>query len=318
VAGKTYEDVWARAASPQQKTLIVATITAVTPSGTAAPLTGNVEIVFSVSMDTTQTGTVELQAGAITVTLPNGNWVDGRHFSAAYSDLALSTTYTVKLSGFATKATGTTLPADNSHSFITVPLDISVRELEFPSAETGYSALSLAKTLTITNNSSYTLDGLSLKLEGDNPAAFVFSVTDVSAPPSDIGVQALGQSTSGLTQLNAASLDPGTGSATAFVPLAAQSLAPGQTLSVRVMPAADLAAKAEPYTARIRVTSTSGIDEMISLSFKVVAGGGGIPQTGDSSGLALIAIALMTATGLAMLAAAYRHRTSVDFSQPTT
>ncbi|MCL2310622.1 MAG: Ig-like domain-containing protein [Proteobacteria bacterium] len=92
------------------------TVTSVTPSGTDAPVSGNIAITFSEPMNTTA-GTVKLNGLA---PLTGGTWSSGdKVFTIAYNNLANSTAYIVNISGFKDVA-GNTMALDNSHGFMTV------------------------------------------------------------------------------------------------------------------------------------------------------------------------------------------------------
>ena len=90
-------------------------VTAVSPSGTGAPLDGSVAITFDEEMDPAVAGTVTLNGTPIT----GGTWDSGHTvYTIPYTGLATSTTYTVGISGFADVA-GNVMDADNTHSFTT-------------------------------------------------------------------------------------------------------------------------------------------------------------------------------------------------------
>ena len=90
------------------------TVLSVTPSGTGAAISGNVDITFSEAMSATPVGTVQLNGSTLNV----GSWMSSTVYTIPYSGLAYNTTYTVNISGFSDTA-GNTMTANNSNSFTT-------------------------------------------------------------------------------------------------------------------------------------------------------------------------------------------------------
>ena len=92
------------------------TVVSVSPDGTDAEISGSIAITFSEAMNTTP-GTVSLDNSV--GTLSGGTWSeDGKTYTVSYSGLALSTEYTITISGFKDVA-GNAMTEDTGHSFTT-------------------------------------------------------------------------------------------------------------------------------------------------------------------------------------------------------
>ncbi len=99
-------------ASASKGTLTENPLMSVSPSGTGAPVSGNIVLTFSKAMKT-DLGTVSLDGG--TAILTGGSWsADSKTYTVPYSDLGYGTTYTITLSGFK-DAAGNTM--DNNSAF---------------------------------------------------------------------------------------------------------------------------------------------------------------------------------------------------------
>ena len=95
---------------------VVPTVSAVTPTGTGAALSGSIVITFSEPMNT-GAGAVSLDGGG--TTLAAGSWnADKTVYTASYSGLSYGTACTVAISGFK-DAAGNVMTADTGHSFTT-------------------------------------------------------------------------------------------------------------------------------------------------------------------------------------------------------
>ena len=97
------------------------TVTAVSPSGTGAELSGSVTLKFSEAMNTAIAGTIYLyvDGGSYSSVLTGGSWSNGNTvYTVPYSGLSYSTKYTLQISGFA-DASGYSMATDSTHSFTT-------------------------------------------------------------------------------------------------------------------------------------------------------------------------------------------------------
>ncbi|MDR0839914.1 MAG: hypothetical protein LBN26_00790, partial [Christensenellaceae bacterium] len=93
------------------------TVSSVLPSGTNIAGGGNVAITFSEAMDTQTAGTVQLNSLSALVA---GTWSsDKKTYTALYSGLAASTTYTVNISGFADAAGNVMTAVTSGYTFTT-------------------------------------------------------------------------------------------------------------------------------------------------------------------------------------------------------
>lgn len=91
-------------------------VTSVTPSGTDAAVSGNVQVTFDEAMDVTA-GTISLNGGVTDLTI--GSWSNGNTvYTVSYPDLSYSTRYTVMISGFKDTA-GNVTDDNSSYSFTT-------------------------------------------------------------------------------------------------------------------------------------------------------------------------------------------------------
>ncbi len=117
----------------------IPTVTAVSPSGTGAAISGNVVIGFSEAMNTNVAGTIYLyiDGGYYSSVLTGGSWSNGNTvYTVPYSGLSYNTKYTILISGFA-DATGYPMAPDSSRSFTTRPNATAVTIVS--SADTGGS-----------------------------------------------------------------------------------------------------------------------------------------------------------------------------------
>jgi hypothetical protein len=100
-------------ASESAGVLSLLRVTAVTPNGAGAAVSGTLAVTFSKAMGTA--GTVTLSGGA---SLSGGSWsADGKTYTVQYAGLDYSTAYTVTVSGF--KDTDGNTLADAAHTFTT-------------------------------------------------------------------------------------------------------------------------------------------------------------------------------------------------------
>jgi len=97
--------------------VLLPVVTAVTPSGSGAPVSGHLVVTFNKPVDPAVAGTVQL--GSLPA-LTGGVWSAGNTvLTVPYSGLAYSTTYRVNIAGFV-DAGGLAMTADSNHSFTTV------------------------------------------------------------------------------------------------------------------------------------------------------------------------------------------------------
>ncbi|MCD7996358.1 MAG: leucine-rich repeat protein [Clostridiales bacterium] len=93
------------------------TVSTISPSGTGITVSGDIQIVFSETMDTTA-GNVTLSVGSGIVNGP-GSWNEDKvTYTIGYSGLAYDTDYTIQISGFK-DAAGNVMDNDSGHRFKT-------------------------------------------------------------------------------------------------------------------------------------------------------------------------------------------------------
>lgn len=133
-------------------------VTAVSPAGSGAAVSGQIAITFSETMDTAA-GSVTLMGSDGTRSLAGGSWNSPSNtiFTVDYSGLTHNLTYQVGISGFKSTA-GFTMTDDDSHRFTTMD------RLAVPVAAPPGGAYSAAQSVTLTCSSvkaeiRYTLDG---------------------------------------------------------------------------------------------------------------------------------------------------------------
>lgn len=95
-------------------------VLSVTPSGTGAPLSGEIAITFNEDMDHAILGAVSLDGG--TTALSGGSWSEERVYTIPYSGLKSGTGYGLNIAGFEDYS-GNEMTLDASHIFTTVPSD---------------------------------------------------------------------------------------------------------------------------------------------------------------------------------------------------
>jgi hypothetical protein len=123
-------------------------VSAATPDGTGAPISGNITVTFGEEMRP-GAGTVSLDGGATSLT--GGTWsVGNTRYTVPYSGLAYATPYTVKISGFMDYS-GNVMADNTSYSFTTMPMaDLAVTITDGVTTATSGGAVTY--TITATNS----------------------------------------------------------------------------------------------------------------------------------------------------------------------